>query len=256
MASTIEYRYPAAISDGVASSRSGRWRRRASLTATLFIGLAVVACGPGATPGDPAAQVWVGTWGTAPQMVEPANLPPEPGLTGNTLRQVVHVSIGGERLRVSFSNSFGTDPVTMEAVHLANSLGEGAIDPTTGVALTFGGASSTVIPPGGIVTSDPVNYPLRPLSDVAITIAFGATSPAVSGHPGSRTTSYLERGNVVGEAALPAAARTDHWYIIHGIDVVAPGAAAVATIGNSITDGRGSGTNLQNRWPDELARRL
>lgn len=104
--------------------------------------------------------------------------------------------------------------------------------------------------------SDPVEYALRPLSDVAITIHFGEAPAAVTGHPGSRTTSYLQPGDAVAVPEMASAARMDRWYIISGIDVVAPGAAAVVTLGNSITDGRGSGTNRQNRWPDELARRL
>lgn len=199
---------------------------------------------------------WVGSWGTAPQLTEPANLPPAPGLADNTLRQVVHVSLGGDLLRMHFSNEFGTAPVTLAAVHLANSAGGSAIDPATDRALTFAGSGGVTIPAGGTVTSDPFPYPLQPLTNVAITVRFGEVSPAVTGHPGSRTTSYLQTGDAVSAAEMPTAARTDHWYILTGIDVVAEGAASVVTLGNSITDGRGSGTNRQNRWPDELSRRL
>jgi lysophospholipase L1-like esterase len=92
---------------------------------------------------------------------------------------------------------------------------------------------------------------------VAITIYLGDTSPDVTGHPGSRTTSYIQPGNAVSAADMTDAVTTDHWYIIDRIDVIAQeSAAAVAVLGNSITDGRGSGTNKQNRWPDELSRRL
>ncbi|ARA93149.1 hypothetical protein AWN76_008240 [Rhodothermaceae bacterium RA] len=204
----------------------------------------------------PLPEPWVGTWGTAVQLVEPHNRPPAPGLAGNTLRQVVRVSLGGERLRVRFSNAFGTAPLTLHAAHLAVSLGEGAIDPATDHPLTFGGAPGVTIPPGATVASDPLVFPLRPLSDVALTVRFGDVPADVTGHPGSRTTSYLAEGDAVTAPALPEAVRTDRWYVIAGIDVVAPEAAAVVTLGNSITDGRGSGTNRQNRWPDELARRL
>lgn len=199
---------------------------------------------------------WVGTWGTAVQLTEPANLPPEPGLDGNTLRQVVRVSIGGERLRVRFSNAFGTEPVTLRGAHLAVSRGDGTIDPATDHALSFVGQPDVTIPPGSAVSSDPTDFPLRARSDVAITIRFGETSPDVTGHPGSRTTSYLMTGDAVSAPAMSEAVRTDHWYIITGIDVEVPDASAIVTLGNSITDGRGSGTNQQNRWPDELARRL
>ena len=210
-----------------------------------------VASGPGR--GDSR---WVATWATSPQLTEPANLPPAPGLTGNTLRQVVHVSVGGARVRVRFSNEFGSSPVTLRAAHLAVSLGAGAVEPATDQPLAFDGKPDVTIPVGGTATSDALPFPLRPLSDVAITVAFGATSAAVTGHPGSRTTSYLAAGSAASASFLPGAATTDHWYIITGIDVEARDAGAVIALGNSITDGRGSGTNRQNRWPDELARRL
>jgi lysophospholipase L1-like esterase len=110
---------------------------------------------------------------------------------------------------------------------------------------------------GKAVTSDPFQFTLPPRADIAITIYFGATSPDVTGHPGSRTTSYLLTGNAVTRADCAGAVTTDHWYVINTIDVKAPdSAAAVVILGNSITDGRGSGTNKQNRWPDELARRF
>ncbi len=207
-------------------------------------------------PSNPARE-WVGTWRTAPQLVEPRNMPPEPGLSHSTLRQVVRVSLGGDSLRVRFSNEFSTSPVTLNAVHIAVSTDSSAIDPDTERALRFNGVSEVAIAPGAAITSDPFRFTLAPRSNVAITIHFGDTSPDVTGHPGSRTTSYLLPGNEVSAVDFSAAVRTDHWYIINGIDVVAEeSAAAVVVLGNSITDGRGSGTNKQNRWPDELARRL
>jgi lysophospholipase L1-like esterase len=200
---------------------------------------------------------WVGTWNTSEQLVEPRNLPPEPGLSDNTLRQVVHVSIGGDRLRVKFSNEFSTSPVTMKAVHIAASAGNSAIKPETDKPLLFDGKPEYTMAPGTAVISDPFDFNLEPLSNVAITIYFGETSPDVTGHPGSRTTSYILTGNEVSKVEFTDAVQTDHWYTINGIDVVrTDSAAAVAVLGNSITDGRGSGTNKQNRWPDELALRL
>ena len=200
---------------------------------------------------------WVGTWSTAPQLVEPNNKPPEPGLSRSTLRQVVRVSIGGENLRVRFSNEFSTSPVTLAAVHVALSTGGSAIDTTTDTALRFNGEQQVTMKPGGAVESDPFRFALKPRTDLAITIYFGDTSPDVTGHPGSRTTSYLLSGNKATAADFAGAVQTDHWYIINSIDVMgADSAAAVVVLGNSITDGRGSGTNKQDRWPDELARRL
>lgn len=203
------------------------------------------------------ADAWVGTWGASPQLTEPANLPPPPGLAGNTLRQVVRVSVGGERLRVRFSNAFGDGPLTIAAARLAPSAaGSSAVDAAGGRALSFGGSPSVTLPAGGTALSDPLAFSLAPMSEVAVTVRFGAVPGAVTGHPGSRTTSYLRAGDAVAAPELPDAVRTDHWYVLTGIDVVAPGAAAVVTLGNSITDGRGSGTNRNNRWPDELSRRL
>lgn len=200
---------------------------------------------------------WVGTWSTAPQLVETNNNPPSPGLSNNTLRQIVRVSIGGDTLRLRFSNEFSTKPVTMNSVHVAISTGGGAIDTATDKSLFFNGSPNVTMEAGKAVTSDPFQFTLPPRADIAITIYFGATSPDVTGHPGSRTTSYLLTGNAVTRADCAGAVTTDHWYVINTIDVKAPdSAAAVVILGNSITDGRGSGTNKQNRWPDELARRF
>ena len=203
------------------------------------------------------ADPWVGTWGTSPQLTEPRNLPPRPGLTSNTLRQIVQVSIGGKKLCVRFSNAFGTNPVTMSSVHLALSAGGSAIQTNSDVALTFQGKPSVTIPAGESVVSDVFDFDLAPLSDVAVTIHFDGTSAAVTSHPGSRSTSYLQTGDAVSAADLPAAARMQHWYILTGIDVEAENSsAAIVTLGDSITDGRGSGTDKNDRWPDDLARRL
>lgn len=200
---------------------------------------------------------WVGTWSTAPQLVETNNNPPAPGLTSNTLRQILRVSIGGDTLRMRFSNEFSSAPVTLQRVLIAASAGGGVIDPATERPLLFQGGNTVTIPPGLAATSDPFPFSLQPRMELAVTIHFGSTPSGLTGHPGSRTTSYLLAGDQTGRADFAGAVRTDHWYIIHTIDVQAPApAAAVAVLGNSITDGRGSGTNKQNRWPDELARRL
>jgi lysophospholipase L1-like esterase len=200
---------------------------------------------------------WVGTWATSQQLVEPGNLPPQPGLSGNTLRQVVHVSLGGTRMRVRFSNVFGDGPLTIAAAAVAPSLGDHRIDGPAQRTLTFGGNPSVSIPAGRDTVSDALTYAPAPLANVAITMRFSAVPSAVTGHPGSRTTSYLQRGDALAAPTLAAAVATVHWYVAAGIDVPAgEGRAAVVALGNSITDGRGSGTDRQNRWPDELARRL
>ena len=210
----------------------------------------------GMAPPENSTKAWVGTWSTAPQLVEPQNMPPVPGLSNNTLRQVVRVSVGGDSLRVRFSNEFSSSPVTMVAVQIAVSSGGSAVDGSTIKELKFNGKQEVTMNPGTAITSDPFSFGLKPRMDVAITICFGQTSSDVTGHPGSRTTSYLIAGNQTFAIDFKGSVPTDHWYVINGIDVKAPGSSAVAILGNSITDGRGSGTNKQNRWPDILSERL
>ena len=228
-----------------------------TLAILLFAFFFVIGCTSGSKDVSNADKVWVGTWSTAQQLVEPHNNPPEPGLSNNTIRQIVRVSLGGDSLRVKFSNEFSESPVTLNSARIALSLGGGAIDTTTEKELKFNGKEEITIEPGTAITSDPFHFLVEPRSDLAITIHFGETSPDVTGHPGSRTTSYILPGDKVSAKDFSGAVSTDHWYIIDCIDVMAPEpAAAVVVVGNSITDGRGSGTNKQNRWPDELARRL
>jgi len=204
-----------------------------------------------------AGDVWVGTWACGPQLTEPGNIPPAPGLSSNTLRQIVSVSIGGSRLRLRLSNAFGDGPVTMTAVHVAVSTTGSTIDAGTDQALTFSGAASLIIPAGQTVDSDPFDFSLAAQAKLAITILFGAAPAGITGHPGSRTTSYLQAGDATSAASIAGTATADHWYYITGLDVATDAAsAAVVTLGDSITDGRGSTTNGNDRWPDDLSRRL
>lgn len=202
-------------------------------------------------------QVWTGTWGTSPQLTEPHNNPPQPGLTDNALRQTVRVSIGGEVLRLHLSNEFSKSEVKINDIYIALSEGGSSINASTIKSLTFNGSPEVVIQPGQAIVSDQIDFKLNPRTDVSITINFGKTPDDITGHPGSRTTSYILAGNQPGSADFSNSITTDHWYIIKGIDVLASDkGGAIAIIGNSITDGRGSGTNKQNRWPDILSERL
>ncbi|WP_437649840.1 SGNH/GDSL hydrolase family protein [Sorangium sp. So ce362] len=200
---------------------------------------------------------WVGTWTTGPQLTEPGNNPPAPGLANNTLRQVVYTSIGGSNVRLLLSNEFGDGPVTMSSVHIADSTTADGIEASTDKALTFEGAASVTIPVGKTVFSDPIDYALKPLSKLAVTIRFGSVPAGITGHPGSRTNSYIQTGDGVSSPTLSSPVSTAHWYYITGLDVMAgPSAAAIAILGDSITDGRGSVTDGNTRWPDFLSRRL
>ena len=204
-------------------------------------------------------QVWIVTWATSQQIPEPHNALASDELRDATVRQIFHLSASGPSLRVHISNAFGTEPLYLTAVHIAHPLNPAspAIDPATDKPLTFAGTSDVTVPPGAEYISDPVEYPLHPLSDLAVTFHLETPPAPETGHPGSRATSYLVHGNSVAAADLPHAKHVDHWYQISAIDVLAgPKAAAVVALGDSITDGHGATTNGNDRWTDVLAARL
>lgn len=210
----------------------------------------------GETPAPGAAR-WVATWGTSVQAVAEENGPPWP-LTHTTLRQKVYVSVGGEKLRLGLSNEFGDGPVTIESLYvaLAEHARDGSVDASTDTELRFGGSRSITIAPGHAVVSDAVNFSLPAQSVVAMTMQLGSVPQRITGHPGSRTTSYLVPGTA-SAIDMQTATRVEQWYFIQGIDVATPSpAAAIVILGDSLTDGRGSTTNGNDRWPDVLSRRL
>jgi lysophospholipase L1-like esterase len=197
---------------------------------------------------------WVTSWFTGQQIVEPENMIPPEVLRDSTLRQVVHLSIGGSGFRVVLSNAFGAEPLHLAAVHVARPGEPGEIDPVTDRPLTFSGRSDVIIPAGATYLSDPVPMPLAAFSDLAITIHYGEPPVIETGHPGSRATSYIVPGDHVADAKLEGAKTVDHWYQITAVEVMAtPHARAVVVVGDSITDGRGSTTNGNDRWTNVLA---
>jgi lysophospholipase L1-like esterase len=214
--------------------------------------------GTTATTTDTTPITWVGSWATSQQLTEVGNLPPNPpGLTNNTLRQIFQVSIGGSRIRLKFSNEYGSTPVTFQAVRCAQPVTTHTVNLATDKAVTFNGSASVTLAAAQSVWSDPIDFTLAPLSKVAVSIYFGQTPTNVTGHPGSRTTSYIMTGDGASAASLTAAVTTDHWYFLSGLDVAADESThSVAILGDSITDGRGSTTNGNDRWPDALAKRL
>lgn len=238
--------------------RFGLRTRRFLLVAAIFWAtLSVSAFAAERRGGNGQNGDWVGTWACSPQLAEPANVPPEPGFADSTLRQIVHVSIGGRQIRVRFSNAFGATALTIPSAHVAVAAGEGAIRPDSDHALTFHGQPSVTIPAGALIYSDPLDFALAPLSDLAITMRLNGTPDGFTAHPGSRTTSYLVAGDFVAASDLPKAVHVDHWYYVNGVDVLAQSrSAAIVTLGDSITDGSHSTTNGNGRWPDGLARRL
>jgi lysophospholipase L1-like esterase len=202
---------------------------------------------------------WTTTWATALQIAEPHNNPPAPGLADNSFRQIVQVSIGGKSLRLHLSNLFNEDETEILGVEIARAATMGAspeiVEGST-VELSFGGQRGFTMAPGEEAVSDPVDFALDERENLAITIHYGKISATrLTSHPGSRTTSNIAAGNTTDFSA--PVATTDHWYTISAIDVIPlRPSAAIAVLGDSITDGRGTTTNGQDRWTDQLSRSL
>jgi len=201
---------------------------------------------------------WVTTWATALQVAEPHNRPPQPGLAGNSFRQIVQVSIGGKALRLHLSNIFNETETEILGVEIARArtMGESPeIVPGSSISLTFGGRLDVTMAPGAEAVSDPVRFKLAPRENLAITIHYGKVSDSpLTSHPGSRTTSYIAAGDT---DDFSDAVRTAHWYTISAIDVKPRRkSAAICVLGDSITDGRGTTTDGQDRWTDQLSRSL
>ncbi|WP_343691255.1 SGNH/GDSL hydrolase family protein [Chitinophaga sp.] len=201
---------------------------------------------------------WVGTWATALLPIAAKDMPPKPGLANHVLRQIVCVSIGGDKLKLKFSNQFGKSPLVIKSVQIGVAKDSSDIDTSTTALLTFKGKQQVTIPPGTEIYADPISYNLKPRARIAITISFGDVPLILTGHGGSRTTSYLLADTPANpREPFKDAIRIDHWYVIAGIEVEAKNrSGAVVVFGDSITDGRGSGTNKQNRWPDILSENL
>ena len=205
-----------------------------------------------------AQSAWVGSWAASQQIPEPQNALIADDLRGATLRQIIHLSVGGSTFRIHLSNAFGSAPLHIISVHIARPLSPAAakIDPASDRPLSFDGSPDVTIPAGAEYISDAVNQPVAPLSDLAVTLYIEAPPAVQTGHPGSRATSYLVQGDAVSAADLPDAKKIDHWYMLSGVDVALPNGSAVVTLGDSITDGHGATTNGNDRWPDILAQRL
>jgi lysophospholipase L1-like esterase len=204
-------------------------------------------------------QVWIVSWATSQQIPEPNNALPADDLRDATVRQIFHLSAGGPALRVHVSNTFGTEALHFTAVHIAKAMNpaSSAIDPATDKPLTFAGLPDVTVPPGAEFISDPIDYAVPALADVAVTFHLEIPPATETGHPGSRATSYFVHGNLISAADLPDAKHVDHWYQISAIDVLSdPKAASVVVLGDSITDGHGATTNGNDRWTDVLASRL
>ena len=204
------------------------------------------------------AQNWVGTWATAPQTVVKSFMPNNNCMTNRSVRQVVKVSIGGDVIRLKLSNIYSMQPVEIRSIYIAHAKDSSDIDAKTAQYFKFGNSYKTIIPAGKQIVSDALKFKLRNLERVAITINYTSAPEIPTVHMGSRTTSYIMKGVTNAHTNFAKAFRENHWYNISGIDVytMSNNMSAIAIIGNSITDGKCSTDNAQNRWPDVMSEML
>ncbi|KAI1267919.1 SGNH hydrolase-type esterase domain-containing protein [Xylariaceae sp. FL1019] len=214
-----------------------------------------------------ADNYWVATWTSMPQLVEQSNLPPSP-FTGSsvfkdaTLRQTLHMSIGADRIRIQISNTFGGSDLPITAASIAlptgGKAGANGIDTTTLKALTFNGSSSVTVPKGQVLYTDAIDFEIAPQSMITVTVysQAGQSGTSITGHPGSRTTSWMQSGNHLNDSTVTGAS-VAHWYFLTAVEAWAPKtSSALVILGDSISDGRGSDDNGNNRWPDLLLARM
>jgi lysophospholipase L1-like esterase len=227
----------------------------------LKVGDAVLVSGSAAAtrvPAIPAGSHWVATWGASPQPATASNLSHR-GFRGQTIREIVLTSAGGVRLRVRFTNAFGTAPLRIARASIAVQSHGAAIVPGTETRLSFDGRRSVVIAPGGQQASDPVALAAGSGTHLAVSVFLpGPTGPATQ-HADAEQLNYVAAGShIAADTGYAFRTRTYSWYFLDGVDVLAPRRVegTVVALGDSITDGVGTKANADARWPNDLARRL
>jgi lysophospholipase L1-like esterase len=200
---------------------------------------------------------WVGTWAASPFDGDPWHTIPT--LVDSTLREIVHTSIAGKRLRVRLTNEAGTEPLRIDAATIAVSGGLSSVDAASLHELTFGGSRSIVLPPGAAALTDPVAMATPAAANLAISIYLPLQQISdVTVHSSAQQDNFIQSGNHVRDASLAEATVTPSWFFLKGVDVepVDAHAAAIVAFGDSITDGAASTENANHRWTDYLAARL
>ena len=198
---------------------------------------------------------WIGTWATAPQPFMPGTLQT---YNRQTLRLIVHTSIGGSRLRITISNLYGDTPLHISDVHVAVRTVGANIDPNSDRVLLFQGQAKAILVGAHTqITSDAVNTSVPALSDLAVSFYLPQKVDATTSHLLALQTSYVAAGNSSSAAQFPVEKTIDTWPFLTGVDIDTPThASAIAIIGSSTTDGDGSTLDHNQRWPDGLARHL
>ena len=247
--------------------RGRRWLRH-TLVATLVSALAAVSFS-GCADAQDGGDSWVGTWATAPVVLPPPQdgVPQSLGgapvrIQDQTVRQIVHTSIGGSVVRVAVSNFFGTGPLEVGAAHLALRADGAGIDAASARPLHFGGQAAVTVEAGSMKVSDSVELRVPALADLAIDFYLpgdsGTDAAGATYHARGLTTSYLSTtGDHTGAVELPVEGTYQAWFYLSRVEVMAPeGTVGIVTLGDSITDGTASTPDTNSRWPDFLARRL
>lgn len=207
--------------------------------------------------GIQAQKKWVGTWATAIERPLNKDDMPKTSLTNHALRQIIHVSLGGKKIRLQLSNEMSTQPLEIKSVYIADAGTGKAIDTNKAKYLTFNGKQSITIEAGKAVYTDVLKFTLKPLQLLSITINYGQTPAQATTHRGSRTTSYIMEGESTPEIDFQTKEKVEHWYNIAALEVEgSKKTRCIACLGNSITDGRGTTTDKQNRWTDVLAEKF
>jgi lysophospholipase L1-like esterase len=204
---------------------------------------------------------WIGAWSASVQPLWTPDFPLPIGLPRafwmQTLRQTVRTSVGGRRLRVVLSNEYGDAALPVAAAHVALSDGGARIKSGSDRALSFAGKADVSIPPGARMISDPVDLDAPALSSLSISLYFGEAAPATTVHWEGVQTAYIAAGDHVGDADIkPDATSHARAFIAEVLVDAAPGARAIVTYGDSITDGANSTPDADHRWPDILAERV
>ncbi|KIY63230.1 extracellular GDSL-like lipase/acylhydrolase [Cylindrobasidium torrendii FP15055 ss-10] len=244
---------------------------RLSLCTTLILSIFVAAVHGTHNRRQDAAGHWIAGWTSMPQLTEPANLPPAPFNTSgvvfanSTIRQTVRVTAASSRVRLRLSNAFGGSSLPITSVSIAlpvNGSGSSAIDVDTAQPVLFGGEQGVIIPNGALAVSDAVDIDVSAAEDLTVSLylSSGQTGNDITSHPGSRTTSWMVAGDHIEAETLEGISGVQsvaHWYFISTLEVWVPAEySTLAIVGDSITDGRGSTTNGNDRWPDQLFTRI
>jgi len=195
---------------------------------------------------------WVGTWSASPQRTAaPIQI------NGQTVRQTVHTSVGGERVRVRFSNAYGASDLVIGSAHVALSAGGSSILQGTDRTLRFNGSPTITIPAGALVVSDAVTLDVPALGDLAVSLYLPENVAATTQHEQGQQTNYISTPGDFTGAITFAATTTQSFYFLTGVEVLASRrASAIVTLGDSVTEGFGSTTDMNQRWPNLLAERL